>query len=258
MAKSTSETGHVKNLSVFNEMIAFVKTYKEYNPSTPALKVDELVKKYEAANLVLQQVNTTAALLNETIRTRMLTYEHVDQTGTSVVAMLESSEANKEMMKDARGLNRKLHGNRAGEIVVAAEPVEGQTAEDLLPTNISVSQQSYVKLADNLGLMRDLVAMHPGYQPNEAELNVAGLTKFVDELTGLNEKVATEYAEVTAKRNERDEIFYKVPGGLKAVFDGVKKYVLGKYKSNSPEYKQLTKLQMKNLKKKPRTKQSSK
>ncbi|MBL7732343.1 MAG: hypothetical protein JNM88_14285, partial [Chitinophagaceae bacterium] len=56
----------------------------------------------------------------------MLAFEKVDQTGTSVVAMLESSEANKEMMKDARGLNRKLHGNRAGEIVVAAEPVEGQ------------------------------------------------------------------------------------------------------------------------------------
>ncbi|MBL7729584.1 MAG: hypothetical protein JNM88_00280, partial [Chitinophagaceae bacterium] len=173
MAKSTSETGHVKNLSVFNEMIAFVKTYKEYNPSTPALKVDELIKKYEAANLVLQQVNTTAALLNETIRTRMLTYENVQQLGTSVVAMLESSDANKEMMKDAKGLNRKLRGQRAEKIEVVAEPAEGMTEEDMIPANISVSQQSYVKLAETLGLLRDLVAMHPGYQPNEAELNVA-------------------------------------------------------------------------------------
>ncbi|MBL7733619.1 MAG: hypothetical protein JNM88_20785, partial [Chitinophagaceae bacterium] len=131
------------------------------------------------------------------------------------------------------------------------------TEEDMIPANISVSQQSYVKLAETLGLLRDLVAMHPGYQPNEAELNVAGLTKFVDELTGLNGKVATEYAEVTARRNERDETFYKETTGLKEVFDAVKKYVLGKYKSYSPEYKQLTKLQMKNLKKKPRTKKSS-
>ena len=50
--KSITETGHAKNVAVFEKLIAFCTDYgPAYNPSRNELKLDELNKKRDEARI---------------------------------------------------------------------------------------------------------------------------------------------------------------------------------------------------------------
>ena len=54
---STSETGHAKNVSNFQSLIAFVTGYgSTYNPSKTALKLPQLITLHSNAEIALDKV----------------------------------------------------------------------------------------------------------------------------------------------------------------------------------------------------------
>lgn len=240
MSKKVSESGHLKNLTGFADAIDYVKTYEKYNPSNVKLAVAALNDSFNVFKKVLDDLDAAEASMLDSGRRRVAAFAGVDKLGTKIVAALDANGADKEMHKDAVGMNRKLQGRRAANAKEVTNPTINQ---------ISASQRSYDRRADNLEKLRDLAGKLPDYKPNEAELTVEGLTEKANALLAMNRKVSEDNSKRDAAINKRDELFYTEGTGLVSVFKAMKNYVRSVYETRSPEYRQLTAIKIKMIRK---------
>src|SRR5665647_780496 len=86
------------------------------------------------------------------------------------------------------------------------------------------------------------LASFPAYMPNEADLTVAGLSAFYNELTVKNQLVNDTQTELNKARIIRTNVIDHPETGLVFLAKASKSYVSSVYGAKSPEYKQLTKL----------------
>lgn len=106
---------------------------------------------------------------------------------TRLVNALETTDATAQVIKDAKGFNRKLQGKRAS---TATTPIDPNTPA---PATISTSQQSYDQQIQHLAGLTSVLISEPSYAPNETALATATLTALQANLTAKNNEVATAY-----------------------------------------------------------------
>ena len=168
---STSETGHAKNIANFQDLIAFVTLYgATYNPSKTTLKLPQLNSLFGTAQTKLADVVLKNTDYNNTVNSRILAFSNLKGLSTRLVNALETTDAPKEMVKDAKGFNRKMQGKRASTTI---------TQTDLTtpaPTTISASQQSYDQLIQHFAGLISVLQSETSYAPNENELKITALT----------------------------------------------------------------------------------
>lgn len=250
MSKKTNETGHVKNLTGFEGMIAFVKTYDRYQPTNPLVLPEALGAKHSLCEVALEDFKQSAANLGEATRQRTLVYKATRDLGTRIVGALDGSNVSEKAIQDAIGLNRKLQGRRAKPKEKPPTPEPGQPAAEADNT-ISVSQRSFDRQADNLGKLRDLLAVLDGYMPADPALTVDALTRTISELKSRNRDVLNAESALASRRAKLELEFYDPETGMLALARKVKGAVRSIYKTPSVEYRQLTAITFKNLRKKP-------
>ena len=135
---STSETGHAKNVANLQDLISFVTGYgATYNPTKNALKLPQLNALYTASQTSLADVITKNTAYNNEVNERVNAFSGLKVLSTRLVNALETTDATAQVIKDAKGFNRKLQGKRAS---TATTPIEPNTPA---PATISTSQQSY-------------------------------------------------------------------------------------------------------------------
>lgn len=100
---------------------------------------------------------------------------------------------------------------------------------------------------EHLDKMIELLDVEPKYNPNEVQLSVEGLRGYHDELETINEKVIETYGYYNTAMTERNRKLYIPETGLIAIAQSVKNYVKSIYKTNTPEYKTISKLAFKIL-----------
>ena len=131
------ETGHAKNVANFEDFISFITGYGAiYNPTKAAIKLPALTALHTTAKADILSVTTKTVAFNNVTNTRVDLFEPLRKLGTRLVNAFSASDATSEMIKDAKGINRKLQGKRAKAIVTPVNP------DAPAPTNISASQQS--------------------------------------------------------------------------------------------------------------------
>lgn len=91
-------------------------------------------------------------------------------------------------------------------------------------------------MADNFGILLQLLATIPTYDPNEDELKLTSLTTYQASLMSATQSVDQTEAEFNIKLIERDNILYADGTGLYTIAQNVKKYVKSLYGATSPEY----------------------
>ncbi|MEP7237639.1 MAG: hypothetical protein ABI685_07235 [Ferruginibacter sp.] len=243
---STTETGHAKNVANFEDLISFCTAYgPKYNPSKEALKVANLTTQRTNALAALKQVKTTETAFNNATNKRMDAFKPLKQLATQIVNALDTTDASKETVKDARTINRKIQGQRA-----KAKPVNPPPPGELEGASISASQQSYDQQLEHFDKLIELLASDSNYKPNETELTVAALNKTLADLRNANTAVVDTYTNVSNSRINRDNLLYNPLTGLVNTALDVKKYVLAVFKATSPEFKQVNKLPFKVIKSK--------
>ena len=250
MTKKVNETGHIKNLTGFRDMIAFVKNYDRYRPTNPLIMAEALGNKYSVCGTTLEAFNQSETSLGEATRKRSAAYDRTRDLGSRIVAALDGSNVPEETIRAALGLNRKLQGRRAKPLEKPPIPAAGEAAAETDNT-ISVSQQSFDRLAENLKKMRDLVKVQADYLPADEELTVEALTRTISNLEALNTEVGNAEADLAQSRAKLDLEFYDDQGGMLALAKKVKGAVRSIYQVPSVEYRQLTAIHFKNLRKKP-------
>jgi hypothetical protein len=171
---STSETGHAKNVANFQNLIAFVTGYgATYNPSKNALKLPQLIALKAEADSKLADVVAKNTAYNNKVNERQAAFSGLKSLSTRLVNALQTTDATEQIIKDAKGFNKKMQGVRATPLPKGGA---GLTDPNTPAHNtISTSQQSYTQQIQHLAGLISVLESEPSYTPNETDLQIATL-----------------------------------------------------------------------------------
>jgi hypothetical protein len=237
---STSEVGHAKNVANFQDLIEFVIGYDtNYNPSKNSLKLAELNALKKEAEIKLAEVITKNTDYNGKVNERFLAFSNLRSLSTRLVNALQTTEATKQTIDDAKGFNRKIQGKKASKPEVSSDP------NAPAPKTISSSQQSFDQLIQHLSALKEVLKSEPSFTPNETDLQVTALEAKINDLTQKNTSVATAYTSVSNSRINRNKTLYTKENNLVETASEVKKYVKSVFGAKSPEFAQISGLNFK-------------
>ena len=226
---STSEVGHAKNVANLQKLTEQVTVYTLYNPPVDNLIIPNLQTLYTTANTKLSEVEDKRNANKNAITLRQSAFENLKPTSTTIINHLGILGLTEGTLEQAKFLNRVSQG---GQKKPTTPPNEnGETGN-----TVSTSRQSYTQQAENFGILLQLLATIPTYNPNEDELKLTNLTTYQASLMSATQAVDQTEAELNAKLIERDQILYADGTGLYSIAQNVKKYVKSLYGATSPEY----------------------
>jgi hypothetical protein len=239
---STSETGHAKNVTHFEQLISFCTAYGgDYNPSKATLNIPNLTALHTTAQSDLQNVINATVDYNNFVNTRVITFKPIRKLSTRLINAFSVTDATDEMIKDAKTINRKIQGKRAKEITTSTDP------NAPAPNTISASQQSYDQLIEHFAKLIALLKSEPTYTPNEKDLKIPVLDALLAQLRAHNTNVMYAYTTVSNARISRDVTLYNEKIGLVDTALEVRAYVKSVFGASSDQYLQVKSLPFKNI-----------
>jgi hypothetical protein len=239
---STSETGHAKNVANFQDLIEFVTGYgATYNPSKNALKLPQLVTLKASAENNLADVISKNTNFNNKVNERMDAFSNLKSLSTRLVNALQTTDASKQTIEDAKGFNRKMQGKKASASQTPTDP------NAPAPATISTSQQSYDQLIQHFAGLKSVLESEPTYTPNETDLKIVTLTAKITDLNTKNTAVATAYTNISNSRIARNETLYSNTTGLVETANEVKKYIKSVFGATSPQFAQVKGIEFKKI-----------
>ena len=239
------ETGHAKNVANFQDLIAFCTGYgATYNPTKTALKLPQLNTLYTTADNALKDVVAKNRAYNDAVNARINAFNGLRPFCTRLVNALQTTDATKEKIADAKAFNKKTQGQRASKI---EEPVDENTPA---PKTVSASHQSYDQLIQHFAGLISVLQSEPSYAPNENDLKIATLIAKKDLMILKNKDLSTAFTNISNSRIARDKVLYKETTGLVDIAINVKTYVKSIFGARSAEYKQVSVIEFKKPKKK--------
>ena len=226
---SQSEVGHAKNVANLQKLTEQVTVYTLYNPPVENLTVESLQTLYTTASAKLTEVEDKRLANKNAITLRQSAFENLKPTSTTIINHLGILGLSEGILDQAKSLNRVIQG---GKKKTTTPPDEnGQPSNPL-----STSRQSYTQMAENFGILLQLLSTIPAYNPNEDELKLINLNTYKDSLVSATQSVDQTEAELNTKLIERDNLLYADGTGLYSIAQNVKKYVKSLYGATSPEY----------------------
>ena len=235
---SISEVGHAKNVANFEDLIAYCTAYgSTYNPSKISLQLLSLNDLHTTAQTEISNVITSKNTFDTATGDRQLTFEPLKPLATKIFNYLSVTDASVQIIADAKTINNRIQGKRAGSVNTNPIPEEGGESQT---NTVSVSRQSYDSLTENFAALVDLVSSVPSYTPNETELTTASLTAYLGELQTANTNVINAEVAYSNARISRNSVLYSENTGLVDIAFDVKKYVKAIFGATSPQYKQIS------------------
>ena len=226
---STSETGHARNVANLQKLTEQVTVYTLYNPPVDNLKVANLQTLYTTASAKLNEVEDKRNANKNAITVRQSAFENLKSTATKIINHLEILGLPSGTIDQAKSLNRVIQGGQK-KAVTALEEGKEETK------TVSTSRQSYTQMAENFGILLQLLGTIPTYTPNEDDLKLLNLETYKNSLVSSTQSVDQTEAELNNKLIERDQLLYADGTGLYSIVQNVKKYVKSLYGATSPEY----------------------
>lgn len=246
---STSETGHARNVANFEKMIAICAGYgAKFNPSNPNLQIDALRDVLTKSRASLGEVNTQLAAYKKAVGARQSCYNTLKPLSTRLVNALAATDVPAKLKNDCKNINRKIQGTRTGSS--KSNTGDAATAAQSEPTekSISTSRQSFDLLAEHFSGLIALLESEPGFQPNEAALQLPALKTCHADIMKANASAADGSVALANARMARNNALYAAKTGLCEVAGSIKVYVKSLFGAGSPEYKQIAGLQFSKVK----------
>lgn len=237
---STSETGHGKNVSNFETLIAFCKGYgADYNPSEISLTLPELQKKITACQASLKAVNTLLIPYTKAVNERDLVYKPIKSLTTRLINAFAACKASPNTLNNAKTYAAKIKGTRINTKQTTLKDPQNSNPETK-NVSISVSQLSFDSQIKNFELLIETLKAEPKYKPNETELQVATLEALLANLRLKNSAVINATEPLSTARITRNNDLYNETTGLVTIAQEVKSYVKSVYGATQPRYKQIS------------------
>ena len=243
---STSETGHAKNIANFQDLISFCQGYAtSYNPTKESLKIPQLQALYQLAQDKLNATKTQKTTFDNATNDRRNTFANLKPLATKIINAFAVSGADNLAIADAKTVNKKLQGTSSKKTTTD----EANPENTPVTNSISTSQQSYDRLIDHFANLIQVVEQNTNYTPNETELQVATLQTKLAELQTKNTNLINAYTGYSNAMIERNQTLYNPLTGLVQTSKEVKQYIKSVFGANSLQYKQVSGLEFKVIKK---------
>jgi len=237
--RSTSETGHAKNVANFEELIITCQSFDtDYNPSNNRLTISELQSLLIDAQKAIEKVHDAKHNFILATNQRQIEFQDVETLATKIYNALAASGAEERVVEDFKTINRKIQGS----------PSRPKTNDDEVgqetKRQVSNSQKSYDKVIDHFSAMTDLLSKIPEYAPNEANLTMVALNAKLQQLKATNTAHIQAYANYSKMITNRNLILYAPITGILSVAKLVKKYVKSVFGATSTQYQQISDIEI--------------
>ena len=240
--RSTSETGHAKNIANFQDLISFCQGYgTSYNPTKESLKIAQLQAQYQSALEKLNITKTQKATFDNATNERRNAFADLKSLSTKIVNSLAVSGADVLAVNNAKSVNKKIQGTSSKKTKTTQVDSENSTTS----TGISTSQQSYDRLIDHFANLIEVLQQNTTYSPNENDLKLASLQTKLNHLKTTNTNLINAYTLYSNAMIERNQSLYNPLTGLVQTAKEVKQYVKSVFGATSPQYKQVSGLEFK-------------
>lgn len=244
MSKS-QESGHAKNVALFEELIAICLTFgAEYNPGPVPFAIPAMQAMLQSMKNIMERIRNAQVDNNNAINSRAILFREMKKIAGQLVNSLDAYGASKETMADAKGLLKKIRGIR-----VSAKPEEvlGKDPSAKKKEAISASQTGYDNLLEHFTKLVTLAHREPTYLASGMKTSKAALTESGLVYADANKQVVDTRSVLGAGRIDRDALMYIADTGALAVAGDVKKYVKSVFGLSSAQYKQLSKLRFRTI-----------
>ena len=242
---STTETGHAKNVSNFDELISFATGYgATFNPSKASIKVPALQAQSTASKSAVSAVNAALSAYSNAVSAREVAFEPLSKLSTRILNALKATDTSTQVDESAQTFIRKIQGKRATPKMSDTEK-QALAADGKVVKESSSSQMSYDSRLDSFDKLIKLLTSVTLYAPNEADLKVAALSALYTDFKTKNAAVVNANTALSNARILRNDVMYKPNTGLVDVALDTKAYIKSVYGASSPQYKQVSKLAFK-------------
>jgi len=235
----TTESGDKKLLGNFRKLIDEVSADSNYNPANAKLKPTALDTQYTDADASVDAVAAAHAPNKLAITDRESAFNELRPLVVRSRNFLKASGASKAVAADAEQFVRKLGGGAKKPKAKPAGAGEAPTPPAEPPVTRSSSQMSYDNQVGHLQSYIEIVKNVSQYQPNEADLKVAALTAYADDLTTKSNTVSTSSAALNQARGTRDRLLYLDDDSVANTAKLVKNYVQAAMGTDSQLYKKI-------------------
>jgi len=243
-----SETGHAKNVANLLQLNSIVISYgAAYNPSKPAIKIPALQLLAANAQNALTVLNVAMSDYKNATAAREVAFLALSPLATRAMNALKATDTTTQVDDNAKTLLHKILGQKASR--KTPKVVLELKAEETEKKGISTSQMSFDNRLANMDSMITLFESVPEYIPNEEDIKPAALRAFHTSLKAKNDAAVTTGIAFSNARIVRNDILYKPLTGLVDLSVDVKNYIKSVYGAKSPQYKQVSGLIFKAVKK---------
>jgi len=247
-SKSTSQTGHAKNIANFDKLLEAIRQMgADYQPSKKGITLEKLEEKRKLMAKTMNTWNQKEKTAFEAENTRTALYAQLGPYSTRIAGALTVSEGVTPLtIKDVKSLLTKLRGKRAGKKPEPTTQLDGTTTP---ARTISVSQLGFDERNAFFKELNSIIMQQPSYAPNEADLTKDAIAKFFQKLEQSNLGTIKANTELQNARNLRNTNLYDPATGLVATAKDIKAYVKSVLGTAHPVYKQINSIPFSTVKK---------
>ncbi len=236
---SSGASTNVTNLKLLNS--AILGFGNSYNPINAQISSTALQTVLLHGQSVVNAVDIAHAANTNAKNARSKSFESISKLVTRIGNAFKSIITDESARTQIRSLILLIQRGRVN--LKKTKPAENEITEDPTPAQATTSHKSgYEKQLDNFSKLIQFLASFPAYKPNEADLTVAGLTAFYNELTLNCQAVIDTQTNLDKSRRDRENVIYQPVTGLVQLGNDAKSYIKSVFGAGSLEYRQISKL----------------
>lgn len=237
-----NESGHARNVANFDELVVVLGTFGNgYQPASPAIQLNALVDLQEKLKEALQRVNDANGVYRDKIYARQNAYNQMSALAMRIVNTMAGLGLEAKLLTQAKGVLSKIRGGGSKK-----KKEEGE--EGAVPTkSVSVSQMSFDQRKNNFSALVGLINAQATYTPNEADMQVVSLKKYIEGLQNFNQEAIVAEQNLIMARKERDSLLYADNVGVIALVQQIKAYTKGAFGTKHQSYERIKGLKFSNV-----------
>lgn len=239
---SFNEAGFGNKLAKGQQLIAFIRTLKNYNAPTEHIKIENFAKLLENINETNNQIASSADFLSQA-RIKRTEYYNGDTGAKKRCAMIrdfvgvlpsgKTSSAFIIIQKEAQKMNNYKKSAKKDEQTAGAD-LGGKRA-------ISQAETSFGAVLQGLKTVLEVIKNLPTYEPSNELIKIESFEKCIQDIEEANQAVNSQLYLHNELLNKRQELYNGV-AGLKQSFQTIKTFVAANYGKQSQEFKEVSKL----------------
>lgn len=242
------KTGHVKHVAAFEQLLGYCNAQgAAYNPSKVSMKMTALNTMLSQAQQSLQAVDASRNSLLDAIHQRQKAFKVLPQFATRIVNVLKTTEASAERINEADAIRRKFYRKTdQRQVLTPDQQSPGIPGQEIPKKSRGAAYADFDSKTALFASLVQLLSAEPLYKPNEAELQIANLNAVLTNLRNRSKAVNSARVTLSNAIASRNKTLYGASSICTASLE-VKSYMKGVFGVKSDAYKQVNKINFKNL-----------